>query len=401
MTADNGEGLCWLVQGTEGYGLGQAILTLAGSMAEAGARVRVLAMTHGPLAERVAAAGLELEVLDVGRAPIMGGSWRDRVAGVRASRRHAAQALAAARQRLGDQRPRVVHCTSPALVEVTGRLARQVGGLGVWEMPNVLGDFSRLGLGTAYFQFITARYRMLVLANSAYTARSFGTRPRRAQVFHLGVDARRFDPETVKAVGREALGIPDHAAVFSIAARLDRVKGQVHFWKAMLQAGDAARDTHLLVLGGPDDGPVAQELHALATEHNAADRLHLLGVVQDPERYYGLTDVAVNANLQAEPFGLSVIEAMLMARPVLAHAAGGPGETVVDGRTGWHTHDPTVDGWTAALRRVLDDRPRWPTLGQQARQHARAHFTAERQRQRYLDLLHDAGVRLKLPAVNP
>ena len=52
-----------------------------------------------------------------------------------------------------------------------------------------------------------------------------------------------------------------------------------------------------------------------------------------------------------EDFGLTPLEAQASGRPVLAFAAGGPLETVVDGQTGLFVHSQTVDAWTDALAR--------------------------------------------------
>jgi glycosyltransferase involved in cell wall biosynthesis len=101
----------------------------------------------------------------------------------------------------------------------------------------------------------------------------------------------------------------------------------------------------------------------------------MLGHVPDPECYYGLLDVAVNSRIDAEPFGLSVIEAMMMGKPVLVHALGGPAETVIDGRTGWHMPGPRIEDMQAGIARAIGQRAQWGQLGMQARQHALDHFT--------------------------
>jgi glycosyltransferase involved in cell wall biosynthesis len=70
-----------------------------------------------------------------------------------------------------------------------------------------------------------------------------------------------------------------------------------------------------------------------------------------------------------------VIEGMLMEKPVLVHALGGPAETVADGVTGWHIKAPTLDRFAAGLDAALSDRNRWTTMGQDARLHALAQYT--------------------------
>jgi glycosyltransferase involved in cell wall biosynthesis len=52
-----------------------------------------------------------------------------------------------------------------------------------------------------------------------------------------------------------------------------------------------------------------------------------------------------------EDFGLTPLEAMSAGRPVIAYAAGGALDTVIEGRTGVFFHEPTVEALMAAVER--------------------------------------------------
>ena len=56
-----------------------------------------------------------------------------------------------------------------------------------------------------------------------------------------------------------------------------------------------------------------------------------------------------------EHFGIVPLEAMLDSVPVLAANTGGPLETVVDGKTGWHCPPDDVEKWTAVMNKVLHE----------------------------------------------
>lgn len=53
-----------------------------------------------------------------------------------------------------------------------------------------------------------------------------------------------------------------------------------------------------------------------------------------------------------EDFGIAPVEAQAAGRPVIAYAAGGALDTVVDGETGLLFHEPTVESLAGALRRL-------------------------------------------------
>ncbi len=76
-----------------------------------------------------------------------------------------------------------------------------------------------------------------------------------------------------------------------------------------------------------------------------------------------------------------------MRRPVLVHALGGPAETIVDGVTGWHVPEPSVESFAAGIRRTLEDRPRWRSIGEQARQHALERYTTQQHARRYMAIV--------------
>lgn len=51
-----------------------------------------------------------------------------------------------------------------------------------------------------------------------------------------------------------------------------------------------------------------------------------------------------------EDFGIVPLEAMASGKPVIAYAKGGALDTVIDGKTGIHVADQTVDGFTQAVQ---------------------------------------------------
>ncbi|MGC8541426.1 MAG: glycosyltransferase family 4 protein, partial [Phycisphaerae bacterium] len=144
---------------------------------------------------------------------------------------------------------------------------------------------------------------------------------------------------------------------------------------------------HLLLLGPERDAAYAAEMRAAAAAAGVGERVHFAGSVPDPERYYELVDIAVNARIDAEPYGLSVVEAMMMAKPVLAHALGGPAETVLDGVTGWLMNDASREAFKAGILRALDARQRWVEMGGAGRIRALERFSLDHQADEYLRLL--------------
>ena len=154
----------------------------------------------------------------------------------------------------------------------------------------------------------------------------------------------------------------------------------------------------------PDKGAA----EAIDIARRAGRRLVMAGIVQDPEYFREkvepfLDDTAVQyvgsvgpsrrdtllggayALLHpinfAEPFGLSVVEAMACGTPVIAFNKGSMPEVVIDGETGFLVK--TVDEAVEAVARI-------PGLERAAcRSHVEAHFSVDRMVERYLTVYRD------------
>ncbi len=378
--------VAWLVIGDEDGGVAQAVRGLVGAVRPLGIRPGIVALHEGPFSRSLSSAGFDVRVLKVDSFPALHGGFVMKLR----SQIRIRSVTAVTRPKLGELLSGLgvdaVTVLWPNLMPLGAMAASDVGVPCFWEMPGVLGKYP-FGINRRMIQNTLHRWNVTVLANSGYTAATLGDQPVKPIVMYLGADEHRFDPVAVTAVNREELGIPAKAVVLGICARLEAPKGQAVILEAMAQLSPAFPNLHLLLLGGPVESEFGNQLRALALRLGVADRLHLVGSVPDPERYYGVIEVAINAYLGAESFGLSVVEAMMMGKPVLVHALGGPAETVVDGQTGWHVHEPTVAGFKAGLLRALEDREKWPAMGAAGRARALANFSLSRQAKQYVEIV--------------
>jgi glycosyltransferase involved in cell wall biosynthesis len=121
------------------------------------------------------------------------------------------------------------------------------------------------------------------------------------------------------------------------------------------------------IAGGPQKS-IEDRARALGIR----DRLKILGFVDDIADVYAASDLIVHC-ANAEPFGMVVAEAMLMAKPVIAVDNCGPGEIVVDGETGRLVPVPgTAEEFAAAIAELLRDPARAAKMGEAGRARALA-----------------------------
>jgi len=242
-----------------------------------------------------------------------------------------------------------------------------------WLMPNIVSDNYPADINRRLYGIAFKLSGMVPVGNSAYTLTTLGTSGAHGSYINLGVDPKRFDQVQARPTCFPVK--VDPAAVhLLIAARMHPEKGQLQMVEALLSHPDLAA-IHLILCGGPLETPYAQSILAAAERLGGSHRLHMLGSFAETAPFYALADVVASVRIDPEPFGLSIVEAMHSAKPVLAHRLGGPDEIVVDGETGWLIDDMAEESLVLGLRRMLSSRDRWPEMGRAAQRRAQELYT--------------------------
>ena len=164
----------------------------------------------------------------------------------------------------------------------------------------------------------------------------------------LGVDLPRavvvhslFNPERyVHAETPEALraqwGIPAGAPIVGVVGNVKKWKGQETIVRATHLLRDRYPELRCVLAGGssPSDMPYREHLEALCRELGIEKRVIFAGFQPNAIDYMRLMDVVVHTSTSPEPFGIVLLEAMLLGKPLITTTIGGPAEIVLDGETG-------------------------------------------------------------------
>jgi glycosyltransferase involved in cell wall biosynthesis len=139
-------------------------------------------------------------------------------------------------------------------------------------------------------------------------------------------------------------------------------------------------DAVLLIVGEPifnRDAEYAACLVRAAHASNVPDQIRLLGPREDVPALMRAFDLLI-VNSHSEPFGLTIVEAMLSGTPVLAAAVDGIPEIVRHGESGWliDGRNPTL--LAEATLTLLRDQNLRRKLGNHGRRDAIARFSIER-----------------------
>jgi len=171
-----------------------------------------------------------------------------------------------------------------------------------------------------------------------------------------GIDSLgRFNPDresVARSLVRAELGICDAARVVGFSGRLVHDKGVDDLCEAWEHVKALCPSAHLIVMGEFESGdPVTKESKALLTGDST---MHLVGWVNEPERYYAAIDVLALPS-HREGFGLAAAEALAMRVPVVACEIAGLVDVVKDGVTGSLITPNSSEELAAALVRYLED----------------------------------------------
>ncbi len=147
------------------------------------------------------------------------------------------------------------------------------------------------------------------------------------------------------------------------AGRLTPEKGVDHAVRAL---AELAGPTILVVAG---EGPARADVERLAHDLGVAGRVRLAGWLSRERMAEEIqqAQVVLFPSLAPESFGIVGIEAMALARPVVAYDAGGVREWLGSDRTGLLIPRGDLRALIGAVRCLLEDPGRAATLGQRGR----------------------------------
>ncbi len=308
-------------------------------------------------------------------------------------------------RQLKEQRADIVHSNDGRMHVFGGLAARLAGARHVWHHRS---DPEAAGL----------RYIAPAIAHHVVTVSRFaGPRPgwwsaaKKWTVVPSPFDTDAAPPDRVacRQAMLEALDAPPDTAVIGFFANFNLRKRPLAFVRAIAALRRRAPDRPVMapMFGKPFETS-EDDIMGLAAELGVADRIRPMGFRYPPEPWLAGCDVLFVPSVR-EPFGRTLIEAMLLETLVVAVASGGNPEAIEDRATG---HLVPVDDADAAAERLalaLDRPDETRAVAASARADALARFGMQRHAQsimrvydQVLEGPHRSGPEESLaPAVQP
>lgn len=186
-----------------------------------------------------------------------------------------------------------------------------------------------------------------------------------------GIDPDRLVEHESAAAVRQSLGLAPDRPVIGIVGNIKPWKGQLIVMQALGRLLSEFPKLHCLFVGSLADPDYAERMRRTAAEMNIPETAYTFtGYEAHPTDLMRAMDIVIHASVDPEPFGIVLLEAMAVAKPLIASAAGAPREIVIDGQTGLLVNPGDAEVLAAAVARLLAD----PLMAQRMAEAGRQRF---------------------------
>jgi glycosyltransferase involved in cell wall biosynthesis len=213
-------------------------------------------------------------------------------------------------------------------------------------------------------------------------------RPERVLVIHNGVDLSAFAPERGKRdATRREFGYGDQDCVVGMVGRLSPGKGHEELLKAISILHRQYPEVRALVVGGAshNEEAYAEGILQMAQSLGLDGVVTFTGYRTDIPALLSAIDIFAFPS-HAEAFGLVLIEAMAMEKPVVSTNCDGVLDIVEDGVSGILVPPRSAEELASALGSLIRGTELRATLARGARARAMTAFDRERQIESLEDL---------------
>lgn len=225
---------------------------------------------------------------------------------------------------------------------------------------------------------ITARFNDCIIANSQETKKILIKRekiePDRISVIYNGVDIKDY----VLGVGptslRTELKIGINTPVIGYVGRLHREKGVDLIPEIVSKLKQIIPKFKFIIIG---EGPFKEELKKYIKKYGLTEDIILLDCRQNILDYIAIMNIVILPSRE-ESFPQVILEAMKMAKPVVATDVGGVKELVINDLNGILISPYNPEAFVKAICRILQDKNKAYAMGEAGKKHVIENFPIDK-----------------------
>lgn len=258
---------------------------------------------------------------------------------------------------------------------IAGRL---LGKKVVWHIREIIPD-PRIAIMPLY-RLIHGLSDHIICISQAVRREmeKFVGRSGKISCIYNAVDTEKFVAQPDTQTTRHLLGIPVDSPLIGMVGRITFWKGQDAFIRAAALISKVFPQARFLIVGGIDRKRYHgyyQDLLNLAQTLGIRDKIVFTGFREDIPALMSAMDVVVVPSTRPEPFGLVVIEAMALKKPVIATDHGGAAEIIKSDELGSLVPPNNPEAIAERVEYFLNDDEIRTTIGENARKYVERNFT--------------------------
>ena len=262
---------------------------------------------------------------------------------------------------------------------VAGRLARTPHILCTIQMPVEGFDVGRLRKKIYRFiDSLTECYVETFIVVSDFLKKTLierrGIPAQRVVKIYNGIELRQYHPDAEYGKLRKEWGIPQDVPLIGAIGRMVWQKGFEYLIQAIPDTVRDVPEASFLLVG---DGLLRERLEALSKELGVRDNVIFAGFRNDIKEILSAVDLLVAPSL-LEGFPMITLEAMAMAKPIIATNIDGITEQITDGVNGILVPPKDPSALAEAVIRVLNDKELARSMGLAAREKVEQEFSVEK-----------------------
>lgn len=207
------------------------------------------------------------------------------------------------------------------------------------------------------------------LVTNEALAQNLPINPDKIHLVRYGVDTEKLSPNSEKREQiRKQWGVAENQIVIGTLARITKFKNVKELAQAFLHIEEKFRKKVVIWLIGepsilysdekttiyqPEDLAIEQEIQEFVQKHSLQTHIIRIPFQKDYIAYLNAMDIFVLAS-QHEMYSLSMIEAMLMGKPVIGLASGGTPEQIGNNERGLLIQEATPQAIAQAINLYLE-----------------------------------------------
>jgi glycosyltransferase involved in cell wall biosynthesis len=209
-------------------------------------------------------------------------------------------------------------------------------------------------------------------------------------VYH-GIDAAAFaaSAATERTRQRSRLDVGERQPVVSLFGRLEPIKGHSDLLQAAQIMLASRPDLQFWIVG---EGSLAASLQAQARQLGIEGAVRFLGYQHDVASLMAASDVVVLPS-RHESFGIVLIEAMSLGKPIVASTAGSIPEVMLDGVHGYLVPPHHIEALSQRVLHLIANPLLAEQMGQAGRESVRQVFTVQKMVERLAAIYRQTSAR--------